>query len=95
MTIVSVTAWKKIAMQWNCAITVCAGPRVSAQNRYVLPSRVEVNLLMVQVDRHSRAMNALTKNHEDELVELHKQRELKKRIPSSTRERIGCLIQTH
>ena len=34
-------------------------------------------------------MNALTKNHEDELVELHEQRELKKRISLSTRDRIG------
>ena len=40
-------------------------------------------------------MNALTKNLEDLLVELHEQRELKtrKRIPSSTRNRIGDLIE--
>ena len=44
------------------------------------------------MDRVSDAVNALTKYREDELVELHEQRELRKRIPSSTRDRIGGLI---
>ena len=47
---------------------------------------------MTQMDRLSSAVNALTKNREDELVELHAQRELKKHIPLSTRDRIGGLI---
>ena len=47
---------------------------------------------MAQMDRLSGAVNALTKYREDELVELHEQRELRKRIPSSTRDRIGGLI---
>ena len=38
-------------------------------------------------------MNALTKNHEDELVQLHEQWELKKRIPSFTWDWIGGLIE--
>ena len=54
--------------------------------------RVEVNLLMAQMDRLSGAVHALTKYREDELVELHEQRELRKRITSSTRDRIGVLI---
>ena len=48
---------------------------------------------MAQRDRLLVAVNALTKYHEDELVELHeKGGGLKKRIPSSTRDRIGGLI---
>ena len=47
-----------------------------------------------QRDRLSGAVNSLMKNHDNELVELDEQRELKKRIPSSTRVRIGCLIET-
>ena len=33
--------------------------------------RAEVNLLRAQSDRLLGAVNALTKNHDDELVELH------------------------
>ena len=54
--------------------------------------RAEVNLL-AQSDRASGVVNALTKNHEDKLVELHEQLELKKSLPSSTRDRIGCFIE--
>ena len=53
----------------------------------------EVNVLRAQRVRLSGAVNALTKNREDELVELHEQRELKKHISSSTRNRIGCLFE--
>ena len=53
----------------------------------------EVNLLRAQRDRLSGAVNALTKNHEDELVQLHEQWELKKRIPSFTWDWIGGLIE--
>ena len=35
---------------------------------------------------------ALTKNREDELVEIHEQGKLKKPIPSSTQARIGAFI---
>ena len=46
----------------------------------------------IESDRLLGAVNTLTKYREDELVELHEQRELRKRIPSSTRDRIGGLI---
>ena len=46
--------------------------------------RAEANLLKVQMDRHSGAVNAPTKNSEDLLVELQEQRELKKSIPAFT-----------
>ena len=61
--------------------------------RDVQSLQAEVNLLRAQRDRLSGAVNALTKNHDDELVELQEQLELKKRIPWSTRDRIGGLIE--
>ena len=42
--------------------------------------RAEANLLRLQRDRLSGAVNALTKNREGFLVELHEQRELKKHV---------------